>query len=160
MHTLRRLLPPITEEHLTVVKVGTRAGGVRVMAVKAMGAGSLRMAPLVTGAALVSCGEDYHVAICVEGWDVQGRRQLGMVAEWVGQLAWRILGGGAQWKCGQSTQLESRASSLAFVVHEACAGYRPKQLHFRGRRRAQRQHLPAGRFRGCARGTFSQTIAT
>ena len=51
---LHRLLPTITEEHLKVVKVGTRAGGVRVMAVKAMGAGSLRMAPLVTGAACLS----------------------------------------------------------------------------------------------------------
>ena len=51
IHMLHRRLPAITEKHLNVAEGGTRGGGVRVIAVKAMGAGFLRMAPLVTGAA-------------------------------------------------------------------------------------------------------------
>ena len=51
LHMLHRELPTITDKHLKVVKGDIRGGGVRVLAMKAMEAGALRMAPLVTGGA-------------------------------------------------------------------------------------------------------------
>ena len=54
IHMLHCRIPTITQSHLKMVKGGTRGGGVRVMAMKAMEAGALRMAPLVTGGACLS----------------------------------------------------------------------------------------------------------
>ena len=51
LHMLHFQLPPITEDHLKLVKGDIRGGGVRVVAVSAMEQGMLRMAPIVTGGA-------------------------------------------------------------------------------------------------------------
>ena len=54
IHLLHQRLPTITDEHLKIIKGGTRGGGVHVVAAKAMKEGELCMAPLVTGATSLS----------------------------------------------------------------------------------------------------------
>ena len=49
LHSLHSQLPPVTEADLRLVKNDIQGGGVRVVALKAMREGALRMAPIVTG---------------------------------------------------------------------------------------------------------------
>ena len=52
LQLLHSLLPAVTEADLKVVKNDIQGGGVRVVALKAMQAGALRMAPILPGASI------------------------------------------------------------------------------------------------------------
>ena len=54
LHRLHAQLPHLTESDLKLSKGDTRGGGVRVVVLKDMPAGALRMAPLVTGGSVLS----------------------------------------------------------------------------------------------------------